>query len=181
PLRKAVEYCRQNNVIVISPIGNLQSEPPGETVYYPAAYSSTIAVGGVEKNDTGFRVWEKSDLGSYIDIVAPAEGFLTETPSYLDTRTTPRYLNGNSLAASIVAGTAALILSALDESVKEAFKQVPGKLPRLIKSILQQSASNELLGFASFNDFTGHGLINAKKAVELARLQSSPLKKQQSY
>ncbi len=178
PIRKAVEYCRQHNVVVISPIGNLHSGTPGETVYYPAAYPSTIAVGGIEKIETGFQIWEKSDSGRYIDIVAPAEGFLTETPSYLDTPRSPRYFDGNSLAASIVAGTTALILSALDESVKNNLKQFPGKLPSLIKSILHQSASNERLGFPSFNHFTGHGLINVKKAVDLARLQTSPLKGQ---
>ena len=84
-------------------------------------------MGGVEEKDGEYEVWKNSGIGDYVDVVAPAEGIWVERPSYRTRRPWPGLVDGNSLAASIVSGCAALILSAMDKQTVNYLKQtVPG-------------------------------------------------------
>ena len=74
PIQKACRMCWEKNVILITPMGNAFEEKDENSVFYPAAYPWTIAVGGVEKKDGPLSVWEFSSSGDYIDVVAPASG-----------------------------------------------------------------------------------------------------------
>ena len=49
PIQKACRMCWEKNVILITPMGNAFEEKDENSVFYPAAYPWTIAVGGVEK------------------------------------------------------------------------------------------------------------------------------------
>ncbi len=169
PIKKACKLGWEKNVILITPMGNAFEENDENSVFYPASYPWTIAVGGVEKKDGTLSVWEFSSSGDYIDVVAPASGIIGETPSYIEDPGPPKIFYGNSLAVPIVAGAAALVLSSMDEKTKEELKKEPGKLVETIRQILRESSSNEKLGFSKPNPVSGYGLIDGDKAVRLAK------------
>ena len=169
PIKKACKICWEKNVILITPMGNVFKENDENSVFYPAAYPWTIAVGGVEKKDRTLSVWEFSSSGDYIDVVAPASGIIGETPSYIEDPGPPEIFYGNSLAVPIVAGAAALVLSSMDERTREELKKEPGKLVETVRQILRESSSNTKLGFTAPNPVSGYGLIDGDKAVQLAR------------
>ena len=126
-------------------------------------------MGGVEEKDGEYEVWKNSGIGDYVDVVAPAEGIWVERPSYRTRRPWPGLVDGNSLAASIVSGCAALILSAMDKQTVNYLKQTAGGLNEAIRAILCQTASNEKFGFLTPNSHTGYGMIDITKAIRLAR------------
>jgi membrane-anchored mycosin MYCP len=105
-LKEAIERAVRSNVVVVAAAGNnhLQSPQPGRSdpISYPAAWDGVLGVGAI--GQTGQRQ-QMSQVGSYVDLVAPGEdvtiagqfnGYLKE--------------NGTSYAAPLVAGTAALIM-----------------------------------------------------------------------
>jgi subtilisin family serine protease len=168
-VREAARYCWENNVVVITSMGNIFGEKPRDTVSYLAAYPWTIAVGGAEKSEEGFQVWEHSGCGSYIDIVAPAKDLLVEVPSYRDFTSPSPLRGGNSMATSFVAGTAALILNSIPGQTLAKLRRKPGKVPETVRGILRETASNEILGLSTPNPFSGYGLIEVLRAVRKAR------------
>ncbi|MFC2158366.1 S8 family serine peptidase [Acidobacteriota bacterium] len=169
PVREAIHYSWENNVIVTTPLGNTLDRVADQNFYYPAAYPWTIAVGGVERLKNTLQVWKFSGKGDYIDVVAPAKKILVDTPNYLDKKPFPRERYGNSLAVSMVAGTAALILSAMDDITRMELKKSPGKLCDFVKDVIQISASNIKLGYKTRNPESGYGMLDALSAVNTAR------------
>ena len=167
-LKDIVRRCWEGNVILVASMGNIHSPVPDERPFYPAAYPWTIAVGGVERKDGRLRIWKGSASGDYVDIVAPAASIIVEQPSYLDKRAFPVAAYGNSLATALVSGTAALVLSAMDRSEKEALKGRPGALFDKVRDILCETASNARLGLEGYNPASGYGLIDPMKAVRAA-------------
>ncbi len=168
-IREASKYCWEKNIVVVSPIANVSENEGDKTLYFPAAYPWTIAVGGVEKNDGKLRVSKFSPEAVYLDVVAPASGIYGEMPSYLDSRRSPRINYGNSFAVPFVAGTASLMLSAVDEQALLKLKERPGNLVETVRIMLRKTSSNAILGFEKPNPNSGYGLINIQKAVEMAR------------
>ena len=171
-IRDAVEYCWNKNVVLVAAAGNASQEIYKEISYFPASYNLTIAVGGVEKYKDSIKIWEKSACGDYIDVVAPAEDMWVQVPQYRGGRKLSNIADGNSLAASIVSGAAALMLAAMDKQVRLELKKRPGRLNETVRKILRQTASNEKLGFQTPNPISGHGLIDIRRAVECALLLS---------
>jgi hypothetical protein len=89
---------------------------------------------------------------------------LAVLPGYLDAGAPPQALTGSSLSAPIVSGVIALMLAA-DRS---------GRRPdaagcERIERILHATARPALVGETGFTVRTGHGVIDAAAAVELAR------------
>lgn len=107
-LRSAIERAVRSGVVVVAAAGNghRQDDPAQpfqpDPISYPAAWPGVLGVGAISQ--TGLRQ-ERSQVGPYVDLVAPGEqitiagtvsGYLRET--------------GTSYAAPMVAATAALIM-----------------------------------------------------------------------
>ncbi len=168
-IREAAKYCWEKNIVVVSPVANVSKNKGDQTLSFPAAYPWTIAVGGVEKNDGKLRVSELSSEAVYLDVVAPASGIYGEMPSYLDRKVRPQYTHGNSMAVPFVAGTASLMLSAMDDQTLIKLKERPGNLVETLRIMLRKTSSNAILGFEKANPTSGYGFINIQKAVEMAK------------
>ena len=168
-IREAAKYCWEKNVVVVSPIGNVSKNEGDKTLYFPAAYPWTIAVGGVEKNNGKLQISKFSPEAVYLDVVAPASGIYGEMPSYLDTRKKPQHIYGNSFAVPFVAGTASLMLSAMDDQVLFKLKEKSGQLVETVRRMLRDTSSNAVLGFDKPNPVSGYGFIDIRKAVEKAK------------
>lgn len=101
-LARAIEYCRDNNVLVVAAAGNEGCF----CTHVPAALPSVLAVGALD--DEG-QPMEASNWGAAYQrqgILAPGSKILGALPGgTTDTR------SGTSLAAPIVAGVAGLLLS----------------------------------------------------------------------
>lgn len=172
-LWEASKFCWEQNIVLITPMGNAMEEKYENIPYFPAAYPWTIAVGGVEKKEGILKDWQFSAKGNYIDVVAPASGIWVERPSYLDKRQRPKAIQGNSFAAPLVAGTTALILSTLNETTLKKLKEKPGQLVESVRKILRKTASNKKLGYNSPNSSSGYGLIDVQMAVKQAKALNS--------
>lgn len=165
-IRDAIKCCWEKNIIVITSMGNIFNSSQVGISYYPACYPESIAIGGIEKCDAGFRLWKHSGTGDYIDIVAPANGVLVEIPEYRGLgKMGMRRAYGNSLATSFVSGCTALLLSAMNETTKNQLKAQPGLLVETIRHIFRETASNIILGYHTPNSESGYGLIDINEAM----------------
>jgi len=155
---------RSQGVIVVASAGNENTSAPT----YPASYDGVVSVGAVniQKEKAAY-----SNFGASLDVVAPggdssdingdgypdlvfstggddSSGALEETFTFL---------GGTSMASPHVAGVAAL-MKALN----------PALTPPMFDSLLSSGQLTNDLGATGRDDFYGHGLIDAHKAVVAA-------------
>jgi subtilisin family serine protease len=139
----AVDYAVQQGVVVVAAAGN--SGPTLNTVSYPAALPTTIAVAAIgdTKSPATF-----STRGSYVDLAAPGVDILStyyETGWY-------SYSSGTSMAAPHVAGVAALLRAAH-----------PGATAAQVRTAIESSLED--IHTPGFDTATGWGLIDAEAAL----------------
>ncbi|MGB5106196.1 MAG: S8 family serine peptidase [Candidatus Zixiibacteriota bacterium] len=155
-------------------------------VSFPASLPSVMAVGATDQWD---RIWNYSNKGDSIDVVAPSGGLGGGNLFSLDGvsatgyvpelyQCAPSMLNnymcgfgGTSGACPQVAGIAALILS-IRPDLRRGGVETVQELYRLIKS----SAEDELgdpLDVAGWDRYYGWGRVNAKAALDSA--QAGPI------
>jgi subtilisin family serine protease len=143
-LSAAVNYAYGRGVLIVAAAGN-----DAGTVGYPAAFDSVIAVGATESSDSR---WARSNTGSALDVAAPGNQII----SYGLGSTEPKYSwSGTSVAAPLVTGTIALMMSA-DPSL------TPGQLTDII------TGSADDLGDSGWDQEFGWGLLDAYEAVSEA-------------
>ena len=162
----AITAARNAGVIIIAAAGNENTSQ----LSYPASYSGVVSVSAVDLNRNRAPY---SNFGTEIDVAAPGgdvqsdlngdgrpDGVLSTAAD--DSSGTIQYsynfYNGTSMAAPHVAGVAALM-----ESV------YPALSPAEFDSMLSAGELTTDIGTAGRDDFYGHGLIDAFKAVQAAQ------------
>jgi type VII secretion-associated serine protease mycosin len=102
-VRDAVVYAQSKDALLVAAVGNRQTDGGGGTSF-PAEYDGVLGVGSV---DIAGERTDGSQIGPYVDLMAPGEGVVGATRVGGH-----HYWTGTSFAAPIVAGTAALVRSA---------------------------------------------------------------------
>ncbi|MFD0822447.1 type VII secretion-associated serine protease mycosin, partial [Micromonospora zhanjiangensis] len=98
-VRAAVGYAVGRDVVVVAAAGNYHEQ--GNPTPYPAAYDGVLGVGAIGRD--GKRA-PFSQVGPYVDVVAPGSGILAAGPGRGQ-----QSQEGTSYAAPFVSATAALV------------------------------------------------------------------------
>ena len=98
-LRTAVQAALDADIVVVAAVGNQYGR--GNPTPYPASYEGVVGVGAIGQN--GARL-AASQIGPYVDVVAPGEAIVGAAP-----RGGHQVNSGTSFATPFVAATAALI------------------------------------------------------------------------
>ena len=167
-LRDALQYARENGVVLCAASGNSGIEE----VFFPAAYDFVIAVGATNSLDC---VAMFSTYGQHLDLCAPGESILSlrarNTDLYADSPSNEPGVHivlgdfyeasGTSMACPHVAG-----------AVAEMRAQSPGLLPQRIEEILANSCDDlvdprgEGASHIGKDRYSGYGRLNLKKALD---------------
>lgn len=116
-VRAAIQYAQKKDALIVAAVGNAQNENDGAAGLpsYPAAYDGVLGVGAIDI--AGARS-NNSQIGRYVDLVAPGDGVLSATR-----QAGHQYVRGTSFAAPFVSGTAALVRSAWPELTAQQVAQ----------------------------------------------------------
>ena len=147
PLADACAYAAQQGVLIVAASGNDGAEAIG----FPAAYSQCIAVGATS---TDSRLASFSNCGAEQELVTPGVNICSTAPG-LAPDGNYVFADGTSMAAPQVAGVAALVMA-----------KNWGLSAAEVRAILDASAID--MGVAGRDIQYGYGLVNAKRAVDLA-------------
>jgi len=143
----AASYFQSKGGVVAASSGN-------EAVFQTSADTPYIlTVGATDANDV-LNLW--SNTGNNVDLTAPGTVFSTFSGGGYNSA------SGTSVSSPIVAGAAALVLSAN-----------PSLSPAQVQNILKQSADD--LGPAGWDTSYGWGRVNVGRAVSMASGASAPL------
>ena len=148
PMEEACVYAAQAGVIVVAASGNNYGGPVG----FPAALSQCIAVGATS---TDSRLASFSNYGPEQEVVTPGTAILSCAPggAYVQA-------DGTSMAAPQVTGVAALVLA-----------RNWGLSATEVRAVIDASAID--MGTAGRDVQYGYGLVNARRAVDLAATYAS--------
>jgi serine protease len=155
--------ARNAGVIVVAAAGNNDSSQ----LFYPASYDGVVSVSAV---DTRRQKAPYSNFGSAVDVAAPGgdtsvdrtgDGYADGVLSTLEDEATGSFAyafyQGTSMAAPHVAGVAALM-----KAVNPLYT------PGAFDADLALGKLTNDLGAAGRDEVFGHGLIDARKAVDTA-------------
>ena len=146
-MEDAVNYAWGKGALVVAAAGNF-TEP---TVAYPAAYDNVIAVAATNSTD---GLYAQSNSGAMIDVAAPGQQIYS---TYLTEKVASGYASssGTSMAAPHVSGVAALMLACSDWLTNAQ-----------VREMIESTAVDK--GDPGWDEFYGHGRIDAHAAVEAA-------------
>lgn len=143
-LQDAIKQTQDRGLLIVSTAGNSGEEE----IRYPSGFPGVIGVGAVDQNKTR-EVY--STTGDQVSLVAPGRSIFTTTINSSYSSGT-----GTSFAAPQVSGAAALVWSIAPQLTNND-----------VRDILLQSAQD--LGAQGKDKEYGYGLLDLKKAVELAK------------
>jgi thermitase len=142
--------------ILVASTGNTNS-----SIIFPAAYSTTIAVGATNENDQRCETddWsggQGSNYGPEIDVVAPGNNIYTPDWSGSNGYTSGDYFSefgGTSASCPFVAGIAALILSHNSSLTNTEIRD-------LIRNTAEDELGDSLEDTPGFDNYYGYGRVN---------------------
>jgi subtilisin family serine protease len=137
----AASYAKSKGTVLIAAAGN--EDTSLET--YPAALDAVIGISATDKND---KITSFSNYGNYIDFAAPGQDIYSTVAG-----SSYRYMDGTSMAAPVVSGVTALVLS-----------KNPMLTPSQVEDILRKSSVD--LGRKGWDYLYGYGRIDAYKALQ---------------
>ena len=161
-LREAILYAHGKGALLVAAAGN--AGPCSDCMNYPAAWPEVMAVTCTAPSaslplETGPAFCDFSNEGPEADLAAPGERILSTMTYADDGYYTER---GTSMSAPHVSGAALLVWNARPE------------LPaRLVWEVLVLAARD--LGTEGRDDRFGHGLLDARAAVELVTPADVPV------
>jgi subtilisin family serine protease len=158
PMETACNYAHDNDVVIVVCMMNTDSN----TSFYPAAYSSTIAVGATDTNDERVSpfFWDTnsgSNYGSHHDVCAP--GNYIYGLSYTSDSNYNSYWGGTSQACPIVAGVASLMMGINPELTVEEIRTI-------LRSTAEDQVGKASEDIAGWDQYHGAGRLNALAALE---------------
>lgn len=143
-IEEAVDYAHSLGVVLVAAAGNSAIDA---NLFLPAKYAGVVTVSAFNSADT---MASFSNYGQKIDVAAPGVGILSTVPGgYYSS------FNGTSMASPHVAGLAALLLSRSPTLTNEQVRQAIRR-------------TSDDVGPAGFDTQSGHGRINALKALQAA-------------
>lgn len=152
----ATTYAKDLGATIIASAGNDNSS----SSTYPASLPSVISISATNNNDTitGF-----SNFGYNIDLSAPGQDIYSTISG-----SSYKYLSGTSMAAPVVSGVAALVLS-----------KNPLLSPDQVESILTKSSID--LGTKGWDYYYGYGRVDALKALNQTSAPLSSISASSSF
>ncbi|WP_246198761.1 S8 family serine peptidase [Sodalinema gerasimenkoae] len=157
--RAAIEYARQNNVMIVAAAGN-DGGVMSALGQASQEFDNIMTVGAAEQFDPDTSVWkgaDRTDYSSYgqgLDVMA--YGGTTENPQLSLAGEGTSGMAGTSVATAKVTG-----------AVSQVWAANPELSYRQVVEIIRNTATD--LGSTGFNLETGAGLINMTAAVHLAK------------
>jgi len=140
-LDAALTSCMNAGIVVVASAGNSSGAP----VMYPAQCPGVIAVSGTNSDDINSHYC----AGSQLSVVAPANGSWVNISGSISSGA------GTSLAAPLVSGAIALLLS-----------QNPNLTPALVKKIIEVTAVKVPgMNGQNFHNYYGYGLLDVYEAL----------------
>jgi subtilisin family serine protease len=142
-ISEAAQAAVEHGILVIAAAGNTDRSEPRS---YPAAFDGVLSVAGTDQRDAKAPF---SDFGTWVDIAAPAVDLAGPFPG------NAYALNsGNSLAAAVVSGSAALVRS-----------QQPQLTPQRVALRLMANSDDIDAVNPGYEGLLGSGRVNTLKAV----------------
>lgn len=144
--KKVIDKAERAGVVVVAAAGN----DGISNKIFPASFDTVIGVGGMDGKSIN-KKWKDSNYGSWVNIVAPATGFISTNTGENGYYTKNTY-EGTSFATPLVSSAVGLMLC-----------MNPDLKPSEIRTLLYDSSTN--IKSAYFNC----GFLNAGLAVQKAK------------
>lgn len=153
----AVNYAYNHNIALIACMANTNSN----TIYYPAAFANSIAVGSTDPDDKRSNpfFWSAtsgSNYGSHIDVVAP--GNYIYGLSHTSNTDYSYYWGGTSQATPLVAGIATLMLAIKPDLTVDEIRAI-------LRNTAQDQVGNPTEDTPGWDQYYGSGRVNAYAAL----------------
>jgi type VII secretion-associated serine protease mycosin len=101
-VRTAVARAVARGVVVVAAVGDQGGRQAVDPTSYPAAYPDVVGVGAVDPSGT---LWTNSQVGPYVDVVAPG----AQVTTLQRVRGLVARVTGTGIASAFVSATAALV------------------------------------------------------------------------
>ncbi|HKY08080.1 MAG TPA: Ig-like domain-containing protein [Candidatus Binatia bacterium] len=148
-LQNAVNYAWNKGLVLVASAGNNANSTPT----FPGSYSNVIAVTATDQSD---KPASFTSFGNWVSVAAPGKSIYTTNlgGGY-------GYWQGTSFSTPLVAGLAGLVFSAN-----------PNLTNAQVVNLIESNADD--LGTAGFDQYYGHGRINAYRTLQATYASVTP-------